>query len=106
MLLSLPLVRSSTTCTRAPLSSRESTRCEPIKDAPPVTRTFLLFQIGASVFFARHFFHDLNESFEFVYSSIFSGGFPGATAHFDKFGGVISQIPDRRSHGCRIIGVG
>src|SRR5439155_7327935 len=37
-----PLLKSSTTRTAAaPRSSRESTRCDPMNDAPPVTRTRL-----------------------------------------------------------------
>src|SRR5262249_33813144 len=39
MLCRLPLVRSSTTLTRALRSTRASTRWDPIKEAPPVTRT-------------------------------------------------------------------
>src|SRR5690348_2876010 len=40
----LPLLRLSTTRTLAPFSSRASTRCEPINEAPPVTRIFLPVQ--------------------------------------------------------------
>src|SRR5579859_2365892 len=40
----LPLLKLSTTRMPAPFSMSESTRCEPIKEAPPVTRTFLPVQ--------------------------------------------------------------
>src|SRR3990172_1407665 len=40
----LPLLRSSTTRTAAPRSTSASTKCEPMKDAPPVTRTLRLLQ--------------------------------------------------------------
>ena len=39
-----PLLRSSTTRTRAPRSTSASTRWEPMNEAPPVTRTVLPFQ--------------------------------------------------------------
>src|SRR5262249_21935723 len=40
----LPLLRLSTTRTRAPRSTSASTRWEPMNDAPPVTSTRLPFQ--------------------------------------------------------------
>src|SRR6185295_13629947 len=39
-----PLLRLSTTRTRAPLATRASTRCDPMKDAPPVTRVLVADQ--------------------------------------------------------------
>src|SRR5438876_2913218 len=39
-----PLLRLSTTRTRAPRSTSASTRWEPMNEAPPVTRTVLPFQ--------------------------------------------------------------
>src|SRR5579863_9222885 len=94
----LPLVRSSTTWTRAPRSTKASTRCDPMNEVPPVTRTFLRSQMMASVFFASRFFHNFNEAVKFVHSNIFFRGFPGATAHFREPCGTGAQLANGGSH--------
>ena len=47
----LPILKSSTTSTSAPESSSESTRWEPMKPAPPVTRTRSIYR---GLPFVRH----------------------------------------------------
>src|SRR5277367_2342420 len=106
MFSSLPLVRSSTTCTRAPRASKASTRCDPIKDAPPVTSTFLRSQMASPIPLGCRFFHNFGEALEFIHCSIFSCGFPGAAAHFSETCGIAAQLANCGGHGCGIVRIG
>src|SRR5579864_5051968 len=106
MFSSLPLEKSSTTRTCAPRASSASTRFEPMKDAPPVTRTLLPFQIFASWRFgAGCVFDDSDEFIKLGYSSIFLGGLEGAVTHRSETNWIISESSDGRSDPGGIVGI-
>ena len=55
---------------------------------------------------ARCVLYDGRELFQLVHSSIFGGGFPGATAHIGEARGVAAKFADGGGDGGGIVGVG
>src|ERR1700680_373586 len=105
MFSTFPLVRSSTTRTWAPRATSASTRCEPMNDAPPVTRTFFRLQMMPSSG-PGGFFDHLHEPLEFRYSSITPSGFPRAPPHLCQLFMVFTQRADRLRNPGGIVRVG
>src|SRR4029077_16977675 len=105
MFSTFPLVSSSTMRTWAPRATSASTRCEPINDAPPVTRTFLRLQMVPSSS-SRGFFHHLHKPLEFRYSSISPRCFPRTPSHCRKLLRIFTQRAHRLRNPGRIVRIG